>query len=67
MRPPAPRRGIPFPSILSKLLLLVLPALLLKLLAAGPPAVRVTLRPLTQAYLAAVSAAMMTKPATRCC
>ena len=47
-----------------KPLLLVLLALLLQLPAAGPPAVRVTFSPLTQAaYLAAAKAAVVTKPA----
>ncbi len=46
-------------------LFLVLLTLLLKLPAAGPPAVRVTFRPLTQAaYLKAVKTAVVTKPAT---
>ena len=46
-----------------KPVLLRLLALLLKLPAAGPPAVRVTLSPLTKAaYLAAAKGAMVTKP-----
>ncbi|MDO7854392.1 hypothetical protein [Hymenobacter convexus] len=47
-----------------KLLLLVLLALLLKLPAGAPPAVRVTFSPLTEAaYLAAKKTAVLTKPA----
>ena len=47
-----------------KPVLLLLLALLLKLPAAGPPAVKVTLSPLTKAaYLAAKKGAVSTKPA----
>ncbi|GAB3850062.1 hypothetical protein GCM10028822_14940 [Hymenobacter terrigena] len=47
-----------------KSLLLLLLTLMLKLPAAGPPAVRVTFSPLTKAaYLAAMKGAVVTKPA----